>query len=94
MASSRRSKTSRVAGLRADSPRITGFNVAGLYLKTMDVTGVSVSAYNRVRGTQVGPAIGVYNSARVLKGIQLGLLNRALNNKAPFKVLPLVNLHL
>jgi len=42
----------------------------------------------------VGLAIGLYNSARVLQGLQIGFLNRAQNNKAPLKVLLLVNLHL
>ena len=55
---------------------------------------MSVGAYNRVRGTQVGLSIGIYNSARVLKGVQIGVLNRARNNKPPFRWLPILNVHL
>jgi hypothetical protein len=46
-----------------------------------------------VRGPQVGVSIGVYNSARVLNGVQIGVLNRAQNNKGLAKILPLINAH-
>lgn len=37
---------------------------------------------------------GLYNDAAELRGVQLGLLNRARNNEPPFELLPLLNLHL
>src|SRR5207245_1592590 len=83
-----------VAGYRVDSPRVTGVNVAGLYLNTREFSGMSLSAYNRVRGLQRGVTIGIYNSAYVLKGIQVGVLNRAKNNRGIFRILPVLNAHL
>jgi len=55
---------------------------------------MSLSAYNRVRGLQRGVTIGIYNSAYVLKGIQVGVLNRAKNNRGIFRILPVLNAHL
>ena len=71
---------------------ITG--VAGYSVDSRSFAGLSVSPYNRVRGVQRGLAIGLYNSAYELHGIQIGVINRAKNNKAPFKILPILNLHL
>jgi len=73
---------------------IRGIALAGYSVDTHEMDGVAVSAYNRVRGLQRGLAIGIYNSAYELHGVQIGVLNRAKNNKAPFKILPLVNVHL
>jgi len=72
--------------------RVQGLGTA-LYLKTYELRGFSVAAYNRVRGPQIGLTVGIYNSARVLKGVQLGVVNRAQNNHGIFKILPLVNAH-
>jgi hypothetical protein len=47
-----------------------------------------------VRGPQHGLTIGLYNSAAELHGVQLGVINRAKNNRAPFKILPILNVHL
>jgi hypothetical protein len=62
-------------------------------VKTRELRGVSIGAYNRVRGLQAGLSIGIYNSARVLNGLQLGVLNRAQNNRGVWRMLPLVNAH-
>ena len=51
------------------------------------------SVDDRVRGLQAGLSIGIYNSARVLNGLQLGVLNRAQNNRGIWRMLPLVNAH-
>jgi hypothetical protein len=61
---------------------------------THRLTGLSISAYNRVRGLQAGMAVGLYNSADELHGVQIGVVNRAKNNKAPFRILPVLNVHL
>ena len=37
--------------------------------------------------------IGLYNSAYELHGVQIGVLNQAKNNRAPFKILPVLNVH-
>ena len=52
-----------------------------------------MAGYNRVRGRHTGLSIGLYNSARELSGIQIGLLNRADNNPPPFRYLPFINVH-
>jgi len=56
--------------------------------------GLALSPYNPIRGLQRGLAIGLYNSADELNGVQMGILHRAKNNRAPFKILPVLNLHL
>jgi hypothetical protein len=54
--------------------------------------GVSVSAFNDIRGSQRGLAIGLINIANELHGLQVGLVNIA-RNKDSFSVLPLFNYH-
>ena len=56
--------------------------------------GVAIAAFNQIRGEQHGLAIGVFNSADELHGMQIGLLNRARNNRPPFRWLPIFNAHL
>jgi hypothetical protein len=89
---------SRVEGLAATLYRIRTHETLGLmvagWIKTTDARGVTIAAYNQIRGTQHGLAIGVFNSARELHGVQIGLLNRAKNNKPPFRWVPIVNAHL
>jgi len=46
-----------------------------------------------VTGTQRGIAIGLYDHAEELFGIQIGLLNRADNNPGLFRILPFLNAH-
>jgi hypothetical protein len=55
------------------------------------VNGLNVSAFNDVRGVQQGVAIGIFNSARVLDGLQIGLLNYAKNKPKATRLLPLIN---
>jgi hypothetical protein len=51
---------------------------------------VNISAFNDVRGMQQGLAIGIFNYARTLDGVQVGLLNYA-GNKSRLRLLPLLN---
>ncbi|HYL21100.1 MAG TPA: hypothetical protein VEU74_05025 [Gemmatimonadales bacterium] len=84
-----------IGGLAVVADReIRGLAFAGYSVDSHQLEGVSVSAYNRIRGPQRGLAIGLYNSALELHGVQIGVLNRAKNNRAPFKILPLLNVHL
>jgi len=53
--------------------------------------GLAVSAFNHIRGTQKGVAIGIVNIARSLKGLQIGLVNIVYDNPAGRRVLPIVN---
>jgi hypothetical protein len=80
------------AGYRVRTPSATGLLVTG-WLRTSRLDGVSIGGYNNVRGVQHGLTIGVFNSADELHGVQIGLLNRAKNNRPPFRWLPIVNLH-
>jgi hypothetical protein len=56
--------------------------------------GVAAAPYVNVQGRQQGLAVGIYNRARVLSGVQIGLVNVAKNNPAWARALPLVNLNL
>ena len=49
-------------------------------------------AYNNVKET-TGLSIGIFNRARVLNGIQIGVLNNAGNNPRGLQWLPGINAH-
>jgi len=83
-----------VGGLGCGADELCGVAFGGLMVKAGELSGAAVSAYTRVRGTQHGITIGLVNIARSLHGIQLGVLNYAGNNPAPFKVLPVLNVNL
>lgn len=71
-----------------------GLIIAPLYFKISPggrMKGVNLSAYNDVRGTQQGLAIALFNYARTLDGVQLGLLNYAGNKSRGTRLLPIVN---
>lgn len=82
-----------LAGVRIRTTRTDGISVAGGWIDADRVQGLSVAGVQRT-GLQVGLAIGLVNWADELQGVQLGLLNRAGNNPPPFRVLPLLNVHL
>ena len=76
---------------------MTGAVLAPAYFRIESdgrLTGVSASAFNYIKGEQHGLSIGIFNYARRLFGVQLGLLNYAKNNPVPFRLLPLLNVHL
>jgi hypothetical protein len=86
-----------IGGAAVGGEEVTGLVVAPGLFRINDggrFTGVSASAFNYVKGEQHGLTIGIYNFARELFGVQLGLLNYAKNNPVPFKFLPLINVHL
>jgi hypothetical protein len=72
---------------------VRGAALSLLMTRTTDLRGVALGPYNEVRGVQQGIAIGVFNRAEELHGVQLGLLNRAGNNRGIFRWLPLLNAH-
>jgi len=53
--------------------------------------GFAASAFNYIKGTQTGLAIGLVNYAYRLKGVQIGLVNIVRDNPKYRKVLPLIN---
>ncbi len=73
-----------------------GAFIAPAYFRIEEGTlkGVSISAFNHIRGNQHGLTIGIYNYARKLSGIQIGLLNYAANNPRGLRLLPLANANL
>lgn len=74
--------------------QVRGLVLAPAYFRISEagrVNGVNVSAFNDVRGTQQGLAIGIFNYARELDGVQLGLLNYAANKPRGTRLLPVLN---
>lgn len=73
---------------------IRGIGAALLKVDTRDLRGISVAGWTRVRHTQNGLSIGLFNQAEELHGVQFGLLNYAGNNRGLARWLPIMNLHL
>jgi hypothetical protein len=82
-----------VGGYRVKAPEISGLAASVLMNRSQDFAGFGVAGYNEVRGTQRGIVIGLFNTAEVLRGLQIGLLNHAGNNPPPFRWLPILNAH-
>ena len=55
--------------------------------------GLAISAFNHIKGTQKGVAIGIVNYAYRLKGIQIGLINIVRDNPKGRKALPIININ-
>jgi hypothetical protein len=76
------------------SENVRGVVFAPIYFKIANdgrMRGVNISAYNDVRGTQQGLAIGLFNFARELDGVQIGVLNYAGNKSRGTRILPIFN---
>jgi hypothetical protein len=73
---------------------IRGLAASVVWNRVVDLSGIAIGGYNRVKGEQHGLTIGLYNYAKALHGVQLGLLNNARNNKGVWRILPLLNVHL
>lgn len=73
--------------------QMSGVAISGIYTNTDSLAGVTISGINHSK-EQKGLAVGGINIAKELHGIQLGALNYARNNPWPFRLLPLVNVHL
>lgn len=84
-------------GAAIGSEQYAGVALAPAYFRLTEggrLTGLSVSAFNHLRGTQQGLTIGLFNYARVLQGVQLGVLNYAGNNPLWLRLLPGLNVNL
>ena len=53
--------------------------------------GVAVSAFNQIKGDQIGVTFGVVNYAKRIKGVQFGLINIVRENPKGLRVLPIFN---
>lgn len=84
------------AGLGTGASTLTGASLTTGYLRIEDgvLRGLTLGGWNDIRGRQHGLAIGLYNYARNLSGVQIGIINVAGNNPAGLTVLPLVNANL
>ena len=68
------------------------FNLRGEFTDAEPVmTGLSISAFNHIQGLQKGLAIGVFNYAWKVNGLQIGLINYNRNNPKGLRVLPIFN---
>ena len=86
-----------IAGLMAGGEDVRWVVLAPGYFRIAPggrFTGVAVSAYNHVGGSQHGLTVGLLNYAARLRGVQVGVLNYARNNRAPWKLVPIVNVHI
>ena len=84
-----------VAGVTAGGYRVVGPAARGVtaggWIEVDELRGVSAAALQR-SGLQVGLSVALVNWTDHLRGVQLGLVNRAANNPSPFRILPLMNL--
>lgn len=73
---------------------VEGLTIAPVMLRVArggSYRGVSVAGINDMRGRQTGLAIGLFNYAYDLNGLQVGVINVARN--ATVKVMPIMNYH-
>ncbi len=80
-----------LAGISLRGGDIYGLAASSILCNPENLRGFSVSSVNYCRSTQAGLTVGLFNYASELHGIQIGLINVAGNNSAPFKILPLIN---
>lgn len=90
----------RVTGLQlalvSGGETVRGITLAPAYFRidggdNPSMKGISVSAFNHIRGEQFGIAIGIFNYAYSVHGLQLGLLNHVKNNPKALRWLPIFN---
>lgn len=82
------------AAAAVGSENVHGVVFAPIYFKIANggqMRGVNISAYNDVHGTQRGLAIALFNYARTLDGVQVGVLNYAGNKPRGTRILPIFN---
>jgi hypothetical protein len=83
-----------IAGFGVGGKNIYGVSLSpGMVHITDDgvYTGLAISAFNYIKGTQKGVAIGIVNYAYRLKGLQIGLVNIVRDNPRGRVLLPIIN---
>ena len=83
-----------VGGYMVEAIDFRGVSLGLVRTKMEEMRGFAVSGYNQVTLEQRGLTIGIYNRARELHGVQIGLLNYAGNNPPGLRWLPIINLNL
>lgn len=71
---------------------LSGLNIAGT-ITSYNTTGVSASLYHNSENRMKGISFSLFNYAAELLGVQIGIINIAMNNPFPFKVMPLINMN-
>jgi len=92
---------SKVKGIALAGGGIGGESITGIAIAIGTIhianngtfTGLAISAFNNIKGTQKGVAIGIVNYAYRLKGIQIGLINIVRDNPKGRKALPIININ-
>ena len=90
-----------VVGAMAGGHDVKGAVVAPLYFRIESedegrgelgrFDGLTISAFNHIKGEQLGFSIGLLNYAWELRGWQFGLINYAASNPRGLRLLPLFN---
>jgi hypothetical protein len=83
-----------IAGIGLGGRRVSGVSLALGTIRIVEdgvYAGLAVSAFNHIKGTMKGVAIGIVNYAYRLKGLQVGLLNIVRDNPRGRTVLPIIN---
>jgi hypothetical protein len=70
---------------------VSGIAVSGFRTRVEAMNGLGVAGWNDVRGRQRGLSIGIYNYARTLSGVQIGLINHVRENPPGRRILPIIN---
>lgn len=86
-----------IGGVGAGGVYLDGVILAAAFVTVADdgrLRGFSASAFNQIKGTQSGVAMGIVNYARRLNGVQIGVINYVRDNPKFLKVLPVLNVHL
>lgn len=77
--------------------QVTGMTIAPAYFTVRAegedafMRGLAISAFNHIQGNQYGIAIGVFNFAYQVRGVQLGILNHVKSNPRGLRWLPIFN---
>lgn len=80
-----------VGGLGIVAEEVAGISLAAVRTRVEAMNGVGVAGWNDVRGPQRGLTIGIYNYARTLSGVQIGLINHVRDNPPGRRILPIIN---
>jgi hypothetical protein len=81
-----------IGGIAATSERLEGGAIGGIIVWAKNIKGFSIGGFCKTEKT-AGVSIALYNRCSQLKGVQIGILNFAGNNRKPFRWLPFFNLH-
>ncbi|HEU5357933.1 MAG TPA: hypothetical protein VFU45_02345 [Gemmatimonadales bacterium] len=82
-----------VGGLANVIDNVHGIEVTAGKAESWEMSGASIAGWNKVKGPARGLAIAVFNDVKELHGLEIGLLNRARNNRGIAEWLPGVNFH-